>query len=75
MPSVRLDEVTIGKRFGQPARRIREKKSGTVHWLYPQNGLDIVLGDEGKPVLQYVPPKDFGKLLQPLLDHGEVIDY
>jgi len=24
-------------------------------------------------VLQYVPPKDFGKLLQPLLNNGEVI--
>lgn len=74
MPSVRLSEDMINKRFGQPIQRIKEKKSGTVHWLYPQNGLDIALGGEEKPVLQYVPPKDFSKLLQPLLTNGEVIN-
>lgn len=73
MPSVRLEEEVIGKRFGQPAQRIREKKSGAVHWLYPQHGLDITLGNDEKPVLQYVPPKDFDKLLQPLLASGEVL--
>lgn len=74
MPSVRLDEGIIGKRFGQPAQRIREKNSGAVHWLYPQNGLDITLGGEEKPVLQYVPPKDFDKLVIPLLNNGEIIN-
>src|SRR4030065_2082866 len=67
MPSVRLEEEIFIKRFGQPEQRIREKTSGTIHWLYPQHGLDITLGGKEKPVLQYVPPKDFGKLLQPLL--------
>lgn len=71
MPSVRLDEMTISRRFGQPALRIKERRSGAVHWLYPQQGLDITLGNEEKPVLQYVPPRDFGKLLQPLLANGE----
>ena len=71
MPSVRLEEEIISKRFGQPAQRIKEKKSGAVHWLYPQHGLDITLGNEEKPVLQYVPPKDFDKLLQPLLSNGK----
>ncbi|TAN51318.1 MAG: hypothetical protein EPN21_06940 [Methylococcaceae bacterium] len=73
MPSVRLEEEIIGKRFGQPAQRIREKKSGAIHWLYPQNGLDITLGGDEKPVLQYVSPKDFDKLRQPLLANGEVL--
>ena len=73
MPSVRLEEEIFSKRFGQPERRIREKTSGAVHWLYPQHGLDITLGGAEKPVLQYVPPKGFDKLLQPLLDSGEVI--
>lgn len=73
MPSVRLDEEMIAKRFGQPAQRIREKESGAVHWLYPQNGLDITLAVEEKPVLQYVPPAEFDKLLQPLLANGEVL--
>lgn len=74
MPSVRLEEGIVIKRFGQPAKRIREKKSGAVHWLYPQHGLDITLGGQEKPVLQYVSPKDFDKLVQPLMDNGEVID-
>ncbi len=73
MPSVRLEEGIISKRFGQPAQRIKEKKSGAVHWLYPQHGLDITLGNNEKPVLQYVPPKDFDKLLQPLFSNGEVL--
>jgi len=74
MPSIRLDEEIFLKRFGQPSQRIKEKESGAVHWLYPQNGLDITLGGEEKPVLQYVPPKDFGKLRQPLLANGEVLN-
>lgn len=73
MPSVRLEERVISQRFGKPAQRIRENKSGAVHWLYPQHGLDITLGDEGKPVLQYVPPKDFDKLLRPLLLNGKLL--
>lgn len=71
MPSVRLDEEIFIKRFGQPDQRIREKDGGAIHWLYPQHGLDITLGGAEKPVLQYVPPRDFDKLLQPLLDGGE----
>ena len=73
MPSVRLSEETISKRFGQPIQRIKENKSAVVHWLYPQNGLDIALSNEEKPVLQYVPPKDFGKLVSPLLNSGEIV--
>jgi len=74
MPLVRLEGEIFSKRFGQPSQRIKEKGSGAVHWLYPQDGLDITLGGEEKPVLQYVPPQDFGKLLQPLLNNGEAID-
>ena len=73
MPSVRLEDAVFAKRFGQPAQRIREKKSGAVHWLYPQHGLDITLGGGEKPLLQYVPPKDFDKLTQPLLANGEIL--
>ncbi len=71
MPSVRLDEEIFAKRFGQPSQRIKEKTSGAIHWLYPQEGLDITLGDEEKPVLQYVPPKDFDQLIAPLLNNGK----
>lgn len=74
MPGVRVEETMFLKRFGPPAQRIQEKKSGAVHWLYPQNGLDITLGGGEKPLLQYVPPKDFSKLADPLLANGEVLN-
>ncbi len=73
MPGVRVEEAMLFKRFGQPAQRVQEKKSGAIHWLYPQNGLDITLGGGEKPLLQYVPPKDFDKLTRPLLANGEVL--
>jgi hypothetical protein len=73
MPGVRVEEAMFLKRFGQPEQRIQEKKSGAIHWLYPQNGLDITLGGGEKPLLQYVPPKDFDKLATPLLANGDVL--
>ncbi len=73
MPAVRLEDAIFSKRFGQPALRVKEKKSGVVHWLYPQHGLDIALGGGEKPLLQYVSPKDFDKLTQPLLSNGEIL--
>jgi hypothetical protein len=72
LPSLHVEEPIFLKRFGQPAQRIREKDSGLVHWLYPQHGLDITLGG-GKPLLQYVPPRDFDKLALPLQKNGEVL--
>ncbi len=73
MPLVRLDDAGFAKRFGQPLMRIRERKSGVMHWLYPQQGLDIALGGAEKPLLQYVSPVNFDKLVQPLLARGEII--
>lgn len=73
MPTPKLEEDIFTKRFGVPAERIRETKSGAVHWLYPQHGLDITLGGNEKPLLQYVAPKDFNLLRAPLLTQGEVL--
>lgn len=73
LPSLHVDQTLFIKRFGEPAQRIQEKKSGLIHWLYPQNGLDIILGGSEKPLLQYVPPADFDKLVRPLLANGEVL--
>ncbi|MDP1594966.1 MAG: hypothetical protein Q8L80_12085 [Gallionella sp.] len=73
LPNVRLEESILAKRFGEPALRVREKETGVIHWLYPQHGLDIALGGGEKPLLQYLPPKDFDLLRAPLLTHGEVL--
>lgn len=74
LPNVRLDDAIMAKRFGEPAQRVREKRSGVIHWLYPQHGLDIVLGGDEKPLLQYVAPKDFELLRAPLLANGEILN-
>lgn len=74
MPGLRVDDAVFIKRFGEPAQRIRETKSGAIHWLYPQNGLDITLGGSEKPLLQFVAPRDFDRLSKPLLAHGELVN-
>jgi len=73
IPGVRVEESLFLKRFGKPEQVIKETKSGAVHWLYPQNGLDITLGGSEKPLLQYVSPTEFDKLVKPLLANGEVV--
>ena len=73
LPGLHVDEALFLKRFGQPALRVKEKESGLVHWLYPQNGLDINLGGGEKPIMQYISPKDFDKLVHPLTASGEVL--
>lgn len=73
IPGFRVENEMFLKRFGQPAQQVKEKGSGAIHWLYPQNGLDITLGGEDKPLLQYVSPTQFNKLSEPLLAHGEVL--
>ena len=71
MPTTRLDEAVIEKRFGQPVQRVRENKTGLIHWLYPQDGVDIILDDHA--VFQYLSPKDFALASAPLLAHGVIL--
>ncbi len=72
LPKAKLDEELLMARFGEPVRRIREKKNRTLHWLYPDLGLDIARDNDGRVVLQYLPPKQFGqRLLRPLLSAGK----
>jgi len=73
LPNLRLDESVIAKRFGEPAMRIRERRTDAVHWLYPEHGLDIVLGGKEKPLLQYLAPGNFKQLSAPLLANGEIL--
>lgn len=70
VPSINLDEAMITQRFGPPAERI---KSGDnlEHLLYPDRGLEIRLDSEAKEVLQYVAPRDFARLREPLKAKGE----
>lgn len=73
IPSANLDAEVIRKRFGEPARRLKERDSGLVHWLYPDIGLDLAVNEEGKEVLLYVKPADFSRVTAPLQDKTEEI--
>ncbi|MGM0593107.1 MAG: hypothetical protein ACQETD_01110 [Pseudomonadota bacterium] len=70
IPRSNLDEAVVEQRFGQPAERIAEPDSKTVHWLYPEKGLDVALNPEEDEVLQYVRPDQFEVLLRPLRERG-----
>lgn len=67
IPATNLDEAIILERFGTPAERIRQGDH-FEHFLYPDKGLDVVLNQQGKEVLQYVAPSSFSRLREPLRD-------
>jgi hypothetical protein len=69
IPSANLDEQTVLQRFGQPAEKIRVGDN-VEHLLYPERGLDIVLDSDGKELLQYVAPRAFAELRQPLIQNN-----
>lgn len=66
IPTVNLDEATVIQRFGQPGERLVVSEKRT-HMLYPQQGLDVVVDGDGKELLQYVAPRNFASLREPLL--------
>jgi hypothetical protein len=71
LPTAALDGPLIQRRFGEPQRRVREPDSGIEHWLYPQRGLDIAVDPQGPEVFQYLPPREFHRILEPLLRQTE----
>ncbi|MDO8890638.1 MAG: hypothetical protein Q8K43_03105 [Sulfurimicrobium sp.] len=66
IPSASLDEETALARFGPPGERIRVSEQ-VEHLLYPGKGLAITLDKKGKELLQYVAPRNFARLRDPLL--------
>lgn len=71
LPAANLDEALIRKRFGEPQLLIPEPDSETMHWLYPEQGLDIALDPGGPEILQYLRPADFEDILAPLEKQAE----
>ncbi|MCL2524707.1 MAG: hypothetical protein FWF20_11290 [Betaproteobacteria bacterium] len=65
IPTVNLDEDAIIQRFGPPQERLQVSEK-RVHLLYPERGLDVVVDGDGKELLQYVAPRDFALLREPL---------
>lgn len=67
LPAARFDEATAVERFGPAPERLTTQ-DGTVHLLYPEQGVVIALDpqERAKPVLQYVAPSAFDRLRAPL---------
>ena len=65
IPTVNLDETTVVQRFGQPGERLAVSDK-RVHLLYPDKGLDVTVDADGKELLQYVAPRNFAWLREPL---------
>lgn len=61
----------VKARFGEPQQIIEEmvdnKKTGTVHYLYPDKGIDVTLDKEKRSIVQYISPKYFReKIIAPI---------
>lgn len=54
----RLDRDFFRQRYGEPAAWLQETEQA-VSWFYPRLGLSILIDDEAREVLEYVPPRDF----------------
>ena len=67
IPSTSLDAELLLQRFGEPTNKVFEEAADVTHWLYPEQGLDIVLSTNGKVVIQYLPPANFNQVTAPLL--------
>lgn len=65
LPAADFDEALVRGRFGEP-EAVLEASDQARHFLYPGKGLDLVLGSGGQAALQYVPPRDFERLIRPL---------
>ncbi len=68
VPSIALEKEIVLERFGIPAETIRTSET-SEHLLYPDKGLDLLLDEEGKEILQYVAPREFDLVRQPLLQY------
>lgn len=66
IPTVNLDEEAVTQRFGRPGERLALSDKRT-HLLYPDKGLDVVIDADGKELFQYVAPRHFAQLREPLL--------
>ncbi len=68
LPAASIEAETVLRHFGLPQERLRTSDH-VEHFLYPDKGLDVALDNKGKEVLQYVAPRGFARLREPL-DHG-----
>lgn len=61
IPPISLDTALVEQQFGKPSDQLRDIDNN-LHLLYPSLGLDVVIPQEGKALLQFVPPDEFDRL-------------
>jgi hypothetical protein len=62
IPPLNLTPDMVEQHFGKTTQQIVDNNSN-IHLLYPALGLDVVIAQEGNPLLQFVPPAEFERLL------------
>lgn len=65
IPYIDLDMGIIESRFGK-AEDTRHSATGQTHLLYPSRGMEVILDDVGKEVIQYVNRNEFSRLQRSL---------
>lgn len=70
IPAANLKEDVVLARFGEPRQRIEQSIPGQeeplIHFLYPDKGLHVAISPNSKELMQYVAPKNFERLQEPL---------
>ncbi len=62
IPPLDLTPEMVEQHFGKTTQQIVDT-DGNIHLLYPALGLDVLIAREGNPLLQFVPPAEFERLL------------
>ena len=71
IPPLDLTPEMVEKHFGKTTQQIVDSDSN-IHLLYPALGLDVVIAQEGNPLLQFVPPTEFERLLTLLKQQSKI---
>ncbi len=66
-----LTPEDIKIRFGEPdlimEETINDKKTGIIHYLYPEKGIDISIDQQKRSIIQYISPRYFEKkIIEPI---------
>lgn len=70
LPTLNLDAEIARGRFGEPGE-IVTVEDGRQHWLYPDKGLDFLLDEKGKDLLQYLSAREFSAHRERLRQSGD----
>lgn len=70
LPTLDLDADIARARFGAPGEVI-SVGDGRQHWLYPDKGLDFLLDEKGRDLLQYLSVREFSAHRERLRQGGK----